>query len=377
MTRDEIKLLESVAVDQKHLATNFVDVVPDCCGPGADVKTELMNRYQLYYWLINTSLSRRVRDSINSVDRGMCNLHYDATAAGYVIEVPQTYWSLPATDTSAECCWQPFDFAKCGGNVPVKRLCLKDCDNIDNELLGRVISLNGNYGELGRRGESVWNTKKRIARMSMAFLTANNAILGTDNNTTDILKPFHGLLQVVMNPAVAVIEGANILSAFDSMWCRMSILGEEDFVFATNPLIYNSILSVIRVSERMPLGWSLSGEELRFHGIRFLRDRRVPVNLATSVGEVWVLSGSSVGLWMATDLMPADAFIKESGHQEQSLADGCGSSCTYYYNYGAAFNNNANKIMRIVNIPVSGYCTAATSDLGNLVQPQTLIPTTP
>lgn len=367
--------LESIAVDKKMLSSNFTDVVPDCTGLGADPKTELMNRNPLYTWLINTPLSRRVRGMINDVDHGMCVLHKDANGK-YVIEIPQTFWSLPAQDTSAECCWVPFDFAKCGSNVPVNRLCLKDCDSIDDILMGRFQKLNASYGELGRRGESVNATKKRIARMSMAFLTAYNVILGTDGNTTPILKPFHGLLQVMMNPAISTIEGTDILSAFDSMWCRLAMLGYDDVVFATNPIIYNSVLSVIRTGQNgnLPLGWTRNGDEIRFHGIRFIQDKHVPVDLTAATGEVWVLSGDAVGLWMATDLMPADPFIKESGHQELPLEDGCGSECTFYYNYGAAFNNNANKIMNIVNVPISAYCVSATGDLGSLIQPETLIP---
>lgn len=372
---DTIRMLEAIAVDQKHLATNFTDVVPDCSGIGADMKTELMNRYRLYNWLINTPLSRRVRELVDGTQTGMCVLHKDSNGK-YVLEIPQTYWSLPTTSGAEECCWQPFDFAKCGGNVPVNRLCLKDCDNIDDELLGRITKLNASYGELGRRGESFWDTKKRIARLSMAFLTAYNVLLGMDENTTDFLKPFHGLMQVMSNPAVAAIEGANILSAFDSLYCRISLLGGGSYVFALNDIIYNSLLSVIREGQngQLPAGWTKRGEELYFHGIGFIRDRHVPVDLTAGTGEIWLLSGEAVGAWMATDLMPREAFIRESGHQEETLANGCGSSCTYYYNFGAAFNNNANKIMRIVNVPISAYCTAATSDLGGLVMPETLIP---
>lgn len=371
---NELKLLESIAVDKKRLATNFVDVIPNCCGAPAELKTAILNQHPLYQWLISTSLSQRVRAEIDG-QNGMCILHKDSNG-NYVIDVPENFWSLPTTSSAEECCWQPFDFAKCGGSVPVKRLCLKDCDNVDNELLGQVVGLNANYGEFGSQGESLWDVKKRIARLSMAFLTAYNVILGTTTNTTDVLKPFHGLLQVMANPAVATIEGADILSAFDSLYCRLALLGAGDYVFAVNPIIYNSLLSVIRVGQfgELPLGWTRNGDELAFHGIGFIQDRHVPVDMADGVGEVWLLTGDAVGAWMATDLMPADAFIKESGHQEETLANGCGSSCTYYYNFGAAFNNNANKLMRIVNIPVSAYCLGSTSDLGALIMPTTLAP---
>lgn len=370
--------LEAVAVDLKYLATNFTDVVPDCLGIGADPKTELMNENPLYVWLLNTPLSRRVRGLINDVDRGACILHKDATSGKYVIEIPGSFWSLPAQDTSTECCWVPFDFAKCASNVPVNRVCLKDCDNLDDIMIGNILKLNRSYGEFGSRGQSYTAVKERIAKLSMAFLTANNAILGTDNNTTPILKPFHGLLQVMMNPAINVIDGTDILSAFDSMWCRLSLLGYRDVVFATNPIIYESISSKIQLGQnnRYPIGWKKDGDSVRFHGIRFIQDRHVPVDLAGGTGEVWVLSGDAVGLWMMRDLLNPIKRPSHDGGQftEKPLADGCGEECKWWYNYGAAFNNNANKLMNIVNVPISANCISATGDLGGLIQPETLVP---
>lgn len=369
--------LDAVAVDMKYLATNFTDVVPDCLGLGSDPKTEIMNDNPLYFWLLNTPLSRRVRGLIRDTDRGACILHKDATGK-YVIEIPGSFWSLPAQDTSAECCWVPFDFAKCASNVPVNRLCLKDCDDLDDIFLGRFQRLNRSYGEFGSRGEDYVSVKERIARLSMTFLTANNAILGTDGNTTDILKPFHGLLQVMLNPAINVIDGTDILSAFDSMWCRLSLLGYRDVVFATNPIIYESIFSQIQMGQnnRYPLGWTKDGDEIRFHGIRFIRDRHVPVDLTAATGEVWVLSGDAVGLWMARDLTNPFKRPNYDGGQftEQPLADGCGRECKWFYNYGSAFNNNSNKLMNIVNIPISANCVSATGDLGALITPTTLVP---
>ena len=368
------KGLESIAVDRKALATNFTDVIPDCSGVGVDIKTELQNRYQLYLWLINTSLSRRVREMING-DNGACILYKDSD--GYHIQVPGTFWSTANASQAGECCWVPFDFAKCENNVPVNRLCLKDCDSIDDELLGRLRRLNAGYGDVASRGATYWDTKKRIARMSMAFLTAYTVIDGTDNNDTGVLKPFHGLLQLMQNPAVTTVSGTNVLAAFDEIFCRLAFLGGGDYIFAVNPLIYQSILSVIVPGQfgEYPRGWSRSGDVITFNGIGFLQDKHVPVDLQNATGEVWVLAGDAVGAWMATDLMPADDFIKESGHKEETLENGCGSSCTYYYNFGTTFNNNATKLMRITDVAVSANCVNATGDLGGLIFPETLIPT--
>lgn len=367
--------LEDIAVDRMTLATNFTDVIPDCCGQDVDIKTELMNRHPLYTWLLGTQLSRRVRDQINSAD-GNCYLVKND--GSYVIKVPGTFWSLDPKDTSEECCWVPLDFAKCAGEVPVRRLCLKDCDNIDDELLGRKLRVQSSYGGVARAGETYWETKKRIARLSMAFFTVYNIMYGRIGQTTPILKEFHGLFDVMSNAAVVSLPGANILSAFDSLWCRLSLMGDTTgIVFGLNPIVYNSLLSAITpdITGRYPAGWTRQGDELRFHGIRFIQDRFVPVDMAEGTGEIWVLASDAVGVWLATDLMPQDAFIKESGHQEQSLADGCGSDCTYYYNFGSVFNNNANRIAKIVDVPISAACMATTGDLGGLINPTTLIPT--
>lgn len=372
---DFMKNLEEIAVDRKLLATNFTDVIPDCCGQDVDVKTELMNRHPLYTWLIGTSLSRQVRNNINGAN-GNCVLVKEGT--DYVIKVPGTFWSLEPTDTSEECCWVPLDFAKCSGEVPIRRLCLKDCDNIDDELMGRLLRVRSDYGGVARSGETYAETKKRIARMSMAFFTVYNVMYGRIGQTTPILKEFHGLFDVMNNAAVVSIPGANILSAFASLWCRLSLLGDTNgLILAVNPIVYNSILDVITLDQfgRFPAGWSRSGDEITFHGIRFIRDRFVPVDMEAGTGEIWVLNGDSVGLWLATDLMPQDAFIKESGHKEETLANGCGSDCTYYYNFGAVFNNNANRIAKIVDVPISAACMATTGDLGGIIMPETLIPT--
>lgn len=370
-----INELEQIAVDSRMLATNFTDVVPSCCGADMNAKTFLQNRHPLYDWLINTQLSARVRDEMSGRNAN-CFLY--STHSSYYLKVPGTFWSLAPEGSAEECCWAPFDFAKCEGEVPVKRLCLKDCDSIDNELLGRFLRVNGSYDGIAEDGETYWETKKRIARLSMAFLTVYNVMYGRMGQTTNILKEFHGLFDVMSNPAVVSVSGTNVLSAFASIACRFRTLGVDfnNTVIAVNPIVYASINAAVQPDQynRLPSGWTRNGNELRFEGMRFIEDRFVPVDMEEATGEAWILSSDAVGLWLATDILPADSFIKESGHQEQTLANGCGSSCTYYYNFGAVFNNNANRIGKVVNIPISGACIASTGDLGAIINPTTLIP---
>lgn len=366
-------ILEAVAVDKTMLATNLPEMA-DCTGIGLDPKTEIQNRFPLVNWLLQTELTRRVRAAID--DKGSCIVHKDGDGK-WVIEIPRELWSLvPEASETPECCWQPFDFAKCEGNVPLNLLCLKDCDSIMDELVGRNVNFGSNIPGLASEGDTLNDIKRRVARLSMAFYTAYTSVLGLDNTYTNILKPFHGLMQVMENPAIATVDGTNILQAFDSMWCRMSLMGLDGMVFAVNPVTYQGILAEIKqdMFGNYPEGWSRNGDTITFHGMGFIQDKLVPVDAEDQVGEVWVLASSAVGLYLATDLQPAEAFIRLSGDFNKTPADGCGESCTYYYNFGTAMGNNANKLLRIVDVPLSGACASVIGDLEGLVTPQTLIP---
>lgn len=371
----DMRILDNAAVDSKQLATNFPEVIPDCSGLGAEPKSEIQNRFPLAMWLMNTKLSQDVRSAISR--QGACVLHKD-TDGNYVIEIPRSFWSEIPTTSASECCWVPFDFAKCAGNVPLNLLCLKDCIDIKDELTGMVTKFTQSYAPIANEGETYEVVRKRVARLSMAFYTAYTMILGMDNAATGILKPFHGLMSLMENPAVVTIYGADVLAAFDSAACRLSLLGGDasQYVFAMNPVVYQGLLTKVRPGQygEYPDGWTRSGDEIRFRGIQIIQDNLVPVDITAGTGEIWVLANDAVGAYLMTDLQPADAFIKYSGHNATTPAEGCGNECAYYYNMGTTFNNNANKIMRIMDVPVSAACAAVIGDMGNLVMPQTLIP---
>lgn len=366
-------VLESVAVDKTVLATNLPELA-DCTGIGLDPKTEIQNRFPLVTWLLGTELTRRVRAAINN--QGSCIVHKDGEGK-WVIETPREIWSLvPEASETEECCWQPFDFAKCEGNVPLNLLCLKDCDSIMDILVGRNVNFGSEIPGLASKSDSLNELKSRVARMSMAFYTANTVILGLDNTYTNILKPFHGLMQVMENPAIATVDGTNILQAFASAWCRLSLMGITGMTFAVNPVTYQGILAEVKpdMFGNYPDGWTRNGDNVTFHGMGFIQDKLVPVDVEDQVGEVWALNSSSVGLYLATDLMPANEYIRYSGDFTKTPENGCGEECTYYYNFGAAMGNNANRLLRIVDVPLSGACAFVIGDLEGLITPQTLIP---
>lgn len=371
----EIKDLEKVSVDKTKLESNIGDIVSDCQGvEGFDLASELNTRFPLVTRLLRTAASNEIRQ--RRINR-MSYMHKGTVdeQEKWLLEVPGMIWSEPPVSTANECCWVPFDFAKCAANVPINLLCLKDCENILDGFIYEDLRFRQDEAIPGiaNTGESLAAVHKRIDRLSMAFLTAQNVILGTDNTYTDTLKPFHGLIEVLENPAVAHYDGTNILSAFDQLGCRLTMMGGRQFI-AVNPIIYRTLAKVVvpDINNRYPGDWEKVNGRLRFMGREFVEDKIVPVDTTAGTGEAWIIDSDTVGLFLATDLAPTDKYIRNGDQTE--AAPTCGSECTYMYNYGAAFGTNANTIAVIQDIPVYSACTDTIADLGSLVNPNTLIP---
>lgn len=371
-----LEMLDKASVDSVKLAGKFSDIIGDCCGAEVNLRTQLIDNFPLVAWLLGTSMSNYIRQ--NMYREGRCGMFKDNDGK-WTLKVPGSLWSVPATSSAEECCFVPFEFDKCAGTVPLNLLCLKDCESIEDELVGYNLRSRAVEG-LAYAGETEDEVRRRIARLSFAFYQAVNAIYGHDDvfvegdGTSVPLKPFHGLAQVMDNPAVVAIEGGDIFSAFESLGCRARIIG-GDYVIAVNPIIYQSIEAAIQPNQfnTYPAGWTKVNGELRYNGYRFIQDKLVPVDMETGTGEAWVLSGDVVGLYMMDNLFATDRFIRREDKVE-TLANGCASKCDYYYNMGAAFNSNAAKLMKIVDIPISGACASGIGDLAGLITPNTLIP---
>lgn len=378
--------LDKVAVDSAKLASNFPEVMGDCYGvEGADVTSIIQDKFPLVDWLMDTDPSRALRSELNGQYRDATSNRFHKATIGegeeaqskWVMETPRSIWTTEPPSTANECCWLPFDFAKCAGQVPINLLCLKDCGNIEDDLMGDILRYNerNSVAPIAYAGDTFNEVRKRIDRLSMIWYTAHNVIHGIDNTYTDTLKPFHGLLAVMENPAVAHYSGTNILSAFAQLGCRLALLGGEQII-AVNPLIYQSIVAAIvpDMNGNLPAGWTKSATgEITFNGRRFIQDKLVPVNTEAGTGEAWVLDRETIGLFLATDLAPTDRFVRYSGINTVETPT-CGEECMYMYNLGAVWGTDANKLAVITDIPVVSACAGAMADLASLVAPTTLIP---
>lgn len=362
------------AEDLMKLSTNFIDMISDCEGlEDFSVRNELQDYYPLASRLMNTSFARLIRERSTNPQ---VLVKSEAEGVDYEMKVPGTIWTLAPANSGDDCCWTMPDFAKCSSSVPLYMLCLKDCDKIFDKMIAERLRINQrtDLAGIARAGESVDRVNERIRTLWFAFYLAHTAILGTSVTSDNITKPFHGLLEVLEDDAVISIDGTNVLAAFKSLGCRLAVLGGlGEFFFAINPLLKRTLDEVIVPDEynRLPADWTRRDGEIRFMGIPFVEDKLVPVDMEALTGDIWVIDGASVGLFFGYNLN--DPYVINDDFTEETKANGCGTLCTYLYNFGAVASNNANRVMVISGVPVSSACTEI-ADLAALINPQTLIP---
>lgn len=368
-----LSALDAKAMTPEKLASNFIDIISDCESlEDFSLRNELQRYSELATWLLDTPFARMMRRRSTDPQK-----FHRGTEEGveWEMEVPGTVWTLDPQNSSADCCWTIPDFAKCAGKVPLNFVCLKDCDSIFDKMVFDRLRINqkSRLEGFAREGETINEVENRIRHLWMGFYTLHTVILGTTATSDNITKPFHGLLEVLQNDAVISISGANILGAFDSIGCRLDVLGGDGWVFATHPLIYRSLEAVVVADERgnYPAGWSKQNGRLRFHGIGFIDDKLVPVDMENMTGEIWLLDGSAVGAFLAYNI--GNELEIRDDFTEKTLEEGCAQLCTYLYNFGTVANNNANRLMIVSGVPVSSACTEI-ADLASLINPTTLVP---
>jgi hypothetical protein len=378
---DLLQVIESKELGKTVLSSNVggVGMAPDYSNNM--LTSRLQNEFPLVTWLMSTAMSTMLRTTASN---GLASLYKDPDTGMWMIMLPYDVYTLPPIDTEGACCWVPIDIAKCAHNAPLNLLCLQDCDNVFDNLVNniRTVGTNDLVGYFQRQGETAKQAKTRMAQLTMAFLTARNIILGVSDAATGVLKPFHGLLEVMENPAVIHIMGSNILSAFASLSCRLAVLadamdGSDTYVFAAHPLVIRSIAEMVRPGQfgSYPDGWTKSADgTISFQGIRFIADKLVPIDLETGTGEVWMLNGDVLGVFMATDLVPGQNFVREQFAFSNDPDSGCATECTYYWNFGTVANSNPNKLAVISGIPISANCTDSLIGLENAITPDTLVP---
>lgn len=330
-------------------------------------KTSLQNNVPLFDWLMTTNLSGVIRSTVTD---GNIGIHLNpklGTNGEYVIPLPWSYYTLPFPDTQGECCWVPPSIAKCGGEMPLELLCMRCCEDIKERIVNGIVSggTNDLLGYFQRQGETITQARNRLIRLSMAYLTARNVILGLPDAGTATLKPFYGLLNVLQNPAVPAIDGSNILAAMETIACRRAVAEwGNNVVIALHPLTYMGIESklVLDGNGMLPRGWSRNTQNGTFSfslngsNVRFIQDKIVPVDIANGTGDAWLLDGDVVGAWLAAPVTGSENLHFTDGDFNNNPDDNCLTLCEYWYNMGGVGATEYNRLAVISNIPLSNAC---------------------
>lgn len=378
-----LKQVEKNSVDIEKLSNELTETLNNIGSFGVSndlsqnqLKNPVQDKFPLVDWLMNTELSSVMRNTRTS---GNAVIYEDGGET--VIKVPDLiHTELPA-DASGACCWLAPDLAKCSSNAPLRLLCLKDCTDMMTSLIDKNlqrVKATDSVSYFMQKGETIEEARKRLDRLAMAFYTARNMVLGTMDTETGTLKRFHGLLEIMEDSAVSSADGTNILAAFDTIGCRLSVLNDGKYKFAVHPLTYQAVQKEVKKGRNgnYPDGWEkdMSGN-ITYMGFGFIQDKTVPVDLDTNTGEIWVLDGAVLGAYLMTTLQPQENFIFTDAEHNNVPADGCAENCVYMYNVGTVFATNYNHLMMIQNVPLNTACAGDTlKGLDGLIQPETIVP---
>lgn len=378
VTQPSVDMLNRTSTDLDKFASNIGEIGIGLNYSNNQLANELQNVFPVLTWLRSTSVSQSWSAQAS---RGALDIVKDSTDGLFKITLPWTVGTTLPEDMTNECCWIPLNLQKCGGRVALYMVCLKDCNPLMENLIYSQQRFQDkdltNYFQ--RRGETVKNARTRMAQLSMAWFSAHNFILGTSTTTTKTLKPFHGLIEVMEGSDVLHQVGSQLLAAFDSIAIRESIIGESgDVVFACHPLVYEAVKRTVMPGQfgQLPAGWSKSANgDVTFNGHRFVTDKMIPIDLTKGTGDIWMLDGSAVGIYMATDLIPSERFIREMVSTNDNRNDGCMTECTFYYNYGTVGAVDTNKLAVITDVPLAGSALGDTlNGLDYIVNPETIVP---
>lgn len=372
-TKDENKAIQKLSsnIGNIGIAIDFRD---------AQLVNPVETTSPLFTWLDSGSASARIRQW-----DGLSHPYKDCDGK-WTMLMPPIIGTTPGEDTSGACCWAPFDIMMCNDKFNLNLLCMEDCADIFDYLVSQRRSPAG--GDLTsyfqRSGETVQDARRRMALLSMQWLTINNVILGSESIDTGNLKPFHGLFDVMNDEFVLNFTGSNILSAFEQITCRMMWLnrnGNRDWGIAVNPITYLAIAKAIRKDRfgEYPPGWNVTyngaNPTVTYSGITFIDDERVPVDRESNTGEAWVIDRSVVGIYLATSLAPGEDFHFNYFTSANENSENCGTVCDRWYNYGGAFSLDKYGSMIISGIPLNGTCSGdALLGLDNIINPTSPAP---
>lgn len=249
------------------------------------------------------------------------------------------------------------------------RLCLKDgYDDLREHFIRLARQGFSLFGGSGSE-EEYWAELKAW----FVFFQARDIMYGKVGVTGNNVASFPGVLDVLDKAKVA-FSGADVIGAFEQVACRLSLLN-GNYVAGINPFAYPSLIKSVKRGGIFHDGWTLTDGVLSFNGVRFVQDTLVPVNTDAGTYQIWVADLNKAGVYMERNL--SDPFVETQSKYTDSATGDCFSTMHYLKNYGFAFTKDYNAVFRVTDCPLNSACLGedVLLGLGNLITPDTLIPT--
>lgn len=295
--------------------------------------------------------------------------YLDCDTGKITVLLGKNIWTELPEDIGAACCHTKPDVDGCMTKAFPMRLCLKDCYDDLKEHFIRMARQGFNlFG--GTNAETEYMNELKAW---FVFFQARDIMYGQVNVTGNNVPSFPGVLDI-MNKATVSFSGADIIGVFEQIACRIAILG-GNYVAGVHPMGLASLRNAVERGGVFWNGWSATMNTLTYRGVRFVEDINVPINVQAGTFQIWVADLNKVGVFMERNL--SDPFVETHNSYQDSTTGDCFNTCVFLKNYGFAFTKDPNALFRIVDCPLDGACLGedVLFGLGNLIEPDTLIPT--
>lgn len=340
-----------------------------CDNTAPEFLTMVTNQFGFLAALLGSPATQSLFTTDENGGRKYKNTRWNCDTSSYDIILGKTIWTELPEDIGTACCHTKPDVNGCLTIATPGRLCLRDCYDDMTEHWMRM--LRQNYSLFG--GSSTKAEYEAELRAWFVFFQARDIMYGQKDVTGGNVPAFPGVLDVI-NQSTIAFSGADIIGAFEQLECRFSLLG-GNYVFGAHTLTIKALKDAVNRGGQLYKNFSMDGDTLQFMGYPIIVDNLVPIDVTAGTGQLWFADLNVAGVFMEYNL--TDTEILETDSYTDSTTGDCFEHCVMLRNYGFAFTKDANKVGRIIDIPLSGACLGENTlyGLGGLMNPETLIPT--
>lgn len=291
-------------------------------------------------------------------------------------EIKDYTWGMTDPDDGNGCCFVPFEFQACKQKAVVRQLCIRDCQSLLDEMMLKNIRFTRNdlINQFQRENETYNDAMTRFVQWSFAFRTQRVIAQGLLKGDAPGLRPFHGVAQIMSDPATTPIKAGDILGGFAQAGCVLTALSQGNngnYAIFVHPLGVEAIKTrvVKNTNGEYPEGWEKGSfgnyhgynVEVKFKGIPIVADPYVPIDyVKTNTFEAYIIDTSITKASMAKPLMQNARDHAIYGQvTDPDPNNGCAMvRCTTYINAGTVHCSNYAKNILVAGLPLGNSCAS-------------------